>query len=258
LGDIPVEARIAVLASKSTQTTGNQRKTMSGFVIEPPTVTTLPVQGSDDLFPVSEIYCVGRNYADHAIEMGHDPDREAPFFFMKPRYTVLTSKQQMQYPSHSQDVHHEVELVVALKSGGQNISVADAVDHIFGYGVGIDMTRRDLQGQAKEKSRPWESGKTFLHASPCSELVSIEQSGQLNEGNIQLRVNDELRQEGNLNQMIWKVSEVISRLSELFYLQAGDLIYTGTPAGVGPIARGDRLTAIIENVTRLDLEVAQG
>jgi fumarylpyruvate hydrolase len=164
----------------------------------------------------------------------------------------------MQYPAHSKDVHHEVELVVALRSGGENISVEDAAGHIFGYGVGIDMTRRDLQAQAKEKRRPWESGKTFLHASPCSELISIEQTGELNEGNIQLRVNDELRQSGNLNQMIWKVSEVISRLSELFHLQPGDLIYTGTPAGVGPIERGDRLTAIIDNVTRLDLDVAQG
>ena len=149
-------------------------------------------------------------------------------------------------------------MVVALRSGGENISVEDAAGHIFGYGVGIDMTRRDLQAQAKEKRRPWESGKTFLHASPCSELISIEQTGELNEGNIQLRVNDELRQSGNLNQMIWKVSEVISRLSELFHLQPGDLIYTGTPAGVGPIERGDRLTAIIDNVTRLDLDVAQG
>lgn len=231
---------------------------MSGFVIASPNITTLAVRGSVDLFPVSEIYCVGRNYADHAIEMGHDPNREAPFFFMKPRYTILTSSQKMHYPAHSKDVHHEVELVVALRSGGENISVEDAAGHIFGYGVGIDMTRRDLQAQAKEKRRPWESGKTFLHASPCSELISIEQTGELNGGNIQLRVNDELRQSGNLNQMIWKVSEVISRLSELFHLQPGDLIYTGTPAGVGPIERGDRLTAIIDNVTRLDLEVAQG
>lgn len=231
---------------------------MSGFVLASPNITTLAVRGSVDLFPVSEIYCVGRNYADHAIEMGHDPNREAPFFFMKPRYTILTSSQKMQYPAHSKDVHHEVELVVALRSGGENISVEDAAGHIFGYGVGIDMTRRDLQAQSKEKRRPWESGKTFLHASPCSEIISIEQTGELNEGNIQLRVNDELRQSGNLNQMIWKVSEVISRLSELFHLQPGDLIYTGTPAGVGPIERGDRLTAIIDNVTRLDLEVAQG
>jgi len=231
---------------------------MSGFVIVSPNITTLAVRGSVDLFPVSEIYCVGRNYADHAIEMGHDPNWEAPFFFMKPRYTILTSSQKMQYPTQSQDVHHEVELVVALRSGGENISVQNAAGHIFGYGVGIDMTRRDLQAQAKEKRRPWESGKTFLHASPCSELISIEHTGEINEGNIQLRVNDELRQAGNLNQMIWKVSEVISRLSELFYLQPGDLIYTGTPAGVGPIVRGDRLTAVIDNVTRLELEVAQG
>lgn len=233
---------------------------MSGFVITPPDATALAVQGSEAFFPVSEIYCVGRNYADHAIEMGHDPSREAPFFFMKPRYTILTPKQasigEMLYPDHSEDVHHEVELVVALKSGGQNIAVENAADHIFGYGVGIDMTRRDLQAQAKDKRRPWESGKTFLHASPCSALVSIEQSGELNAGSIQLHVNGELRQDGDLNQMIWKVSEVISRLSELFYLQPGDLIYTGTPAGVGPIQRGDKLTAAIDNVTCLELDIA--
>jgi fumarylpyruvate hydrolase len=216
---------------------------------------TLPIIDRDDEFPVSQIYCVGRNYADHAIEMGHDPNREAPFFFMKPAYSILNDGEQMEYPFGSTDVHHEVELVVALGKGGSNIDVNDAMGFVYGYAVGIDMTRRDLQAQAKEKGRPWEAGKTFLHAAPCSAIVPIDKIGEMNYGAIRLSVNGTERQAGDINQMIWKVPEVISRLSELFVLHPGDLIYTGTPAGVGPIESGDKIQAVIENVGSLNIEV---
>ena len=227
------------------------------FVIKPARQVVLPIIGSADVFPVGQIYCVGRNYADHAIEMGHDPNREAPFFFMKPAYAVLADGEQMQYPSLSSDVHHEVELVVALAKGGERVSVADAMALVFGYAVGIDMTRRDLQAQAKEKSRPWEAGKTFKHAAPCSAISPLASTGEMNDGLIQLSINGDDRQRGDINQMIWKVPEVISRLSELFVLQAGDLIYTGTPAGVGPVKPGDNIEAHIDNVGSLNIKVGE-
>ena len=226
------------------------------FVIDPPPQVTVPVSGSDLIFPVNNIYCVGRNYADHTIEMGGDPSREAPFFFMKPAFAISTNGINMAYPEHSNDVHHEVELVVALGIGGVNINVADAMTLVFGYGVGVDMTRRDLQAEAKEKRRPWEAGKTFYQAAPCSDLVPIAKSGELNSGAISLSINGEYRQQGDVNQMIWKVAEVISRLSELFFLQPGDLIYTGTPAGVGPIEKGDDITAKVEGLPELSFQVS--
>lgn len=225
------------------------------YLFEPGERVTLPVINSDELFPVSQIYCVGRNYADHAIEMGHDPSREAPFFFMKPAYSILRDGELMEYPSGSHDVHHEVELVVALARGGRHIDVNDAMNLVYGYAVGIDMTRRDLQAEAKEKSRPWEAGKTFLHAAPCSAIVPINETGEINFGSIQLNINGSEKQKGDVNQMIWKVPEVISRLSELFVLCAGDLIFTGTPAGVGPIEVGDKIEAEIENVGTLSITV---
>ena len=228
------------------------------YVVEPVQRTSLPVSENEGRFPVQDIYCVGRNYADHAIEMGHDPDKEAPFFFIKPAYAVLQDGEEMEYPALSHDVHHEVELVVAIGTGGRNILLADAMSHVYGYAVGIDMTRRDLQQEAKDKSRPWDAGKTFVHAAPCSAVVPITQIGELNEGMIELHINSERRQSGNINQMIWKVPEVIVKLSELFQLQAGDLIFTGTPAGVGPIQKGDELLATIEQVGDLRIKVAQG
>ncbi len=179
------------------------------FVIEPARQVVLTVNGSADVFPVGQIYCVGRNYADHAIEMGHDPNREAPFFFMKPAYAVLADGGQMQYPSLSSDVHHEVELVVALARGGEHVSVADAMALVFGYAVGIDMTRRDLQAQAKEKSRPWEAGKTFKHAAPCSAISPLASTSEMNDGLIQLSIIVDDRQRGDINQFIWNVQEVI-------------------------------------------------
>ena len=224
------------------------------YAITPPEVPTLPVRGSELLFPVHRIYCVGRNYAAHAVEMGHDPDRDPPFFFQKnPDTLVLDGK--FPYPPRSNDVHHEIELVVALGSGDSDIAVDHALDHVYGYGVGLDMTRRDLQGEAKTLGRPWEVGKAFEAAAPCSELVPAATIGHPSEGRIRLDVNDELRQEGDLNQMIWKVPEIISYLSELFVLAPGDLILTGTPAGVGPVARGDRLHGHIEGVGELMVSV---
>ncbi|MGV0033496.1 MAG: fumarylacetoacetate hydrolase family protein [Candidatus Azotimanducaceae bacterium WSBS_2022_MAG_OTU7] len=226
------------------------------YAFEPRDVVSIPVAGSTDRFPVNNIYCVGRNYADHAIEMGFDPSREAPFFFMKPAYAVLSDGAEMKYPSHSNDVHHEVELVVALHSGGTNISVAEAMSLVYGYGVGVDMTRRDLQGEAKAKSRPWEAGKTFLHAAPCSSLHKLAEVGQVDEASIALGINGEIRQAGDVNQMIWKVPEIISRLSELFLLQPGDIIYTGTPAGVGPVLPGDEISANIDGLPELVFKVS--
>ena len=225
------------------------------YPFQPDDRITLPIIDSTDLFPVTQIYCVGRNYADHAIEMGHDPNREAPFFFLKPAYAILNDGGLMEYPPCSKEVHHEVELVVALGKGGSHIDVNDAMDLVYGYGVGIDMTRRDLQAEAKTKSRPWEAGKTFLHAAPCSAIAPIVNTGEINFGSIRLSVNGAEKQKGDVNQMIWKVPEVISRLSELFVLHPGDLIYTGTPAGVGPIDIGDKIEAAIENVGTLSIIV---
>ena len=224
------------------------------YAVPPPEISTLAVRGSDRLFPVHRIYCVGRNYAAHAVEMGYDPDREPPFFFQKnPDSLVLDGE--FTYPPKSSDVHHEIELVVALGSGGADIPVEEALDHVFAYGVGLDMTRRDLQGEAKKLGRPWEVGKAFEGSAPCSELVTAATIGHPSEGFVRLDVNDEVRQEGDLNQMIWKVPEIISYLSELFVLAPGDLILTGTPAGVGPVVRGDRLHGEVAGVAELKVTV---
>ncbi len=224
------------------------------LVITPEEPVTLAVQGSSSRFPVNTIYCVGRNFADHAIEMGSDPDREPPFFFMKPAYAVMQGPE-MQYPRFSSDVHHEVELVVAIGQGQGPVSPEAATARIYGYGVGVDMTRRDLQAEAKEKSRPWEAGKSFLHAAPISPITPLSDTGLLDEGDIALSVNGVLKQQGNLNQMIWKVPEIISRLSALFVLQPGDLIFTGTPAGVGPVEPGDHVEAKINGLPSLSFTV---
>lgn len=228
---------------------------MSEFAITPPPPVTLPIQGQAERFPVSQIYCVGRNYADHAIEMGHNPDREAPFFFMKPRYAVLPEGGDLVYPALTQDLHHEVELVVAIGQGGRNVSVADATSMIYGYAVGIDFTRRDLQGEAKDKGRPWEAGKSFVHAAPISAIAPVTRTGVIEEGMISLTVNGETRQQGDVNQMIWKVPEVIARISELFCLEPGDLIFTGTPAGVGAVKPGDVLEAKVPGVGELTVSL---
>jgi fumarylpyruvate hydrolase len=225
------------------------------YVFAPPTVPTVPVRNSDRLFPVHRIYCVGRNYAEHAIEMGHDPNREAPFFFQKNPDTIVKNGGDFPYPDASKDVHHELEMVVALKSGGKNIAVDAALDHVFGYAVGLDMTRRDLQGEAKKAGRPWEVGKAFEAAAPCSEIVPASEIGHPSKGAVWLKINGETKQKGDLDQLIWKVPEMIAYLSGLFELKAGDLIYSGTPAGVGPVKRGDALHGGVDGVGELKITV---
>jgi fumarylpyruvate hydrolase len=220
-----------------------------------PAPVLLPVSGSKSSFPVRRIYCVGRNYAAHAIEMGHDPVREPPFFFQKNPDNVVLPAAGFPYPPLSEDVHHEVELVVALKSGGEAIDAADALDCVYGYGVGIDFTRRDLQARAKSAGKPWEAAKAFEHSAPVSPLVPAEAIGHPDNGRIWLAVNGETRQEGDLSQMIWNVPEIIAELSRLFRLSAGDLIMTGTPSGVGAVARRDVISCGIDGVATLSVTV---
>ncbi len=224
------------------------------YVIAPPPIASVPVMGEDPSFPVHRIYCVGRNYAAHAVEMGHDPDKEPPFFFQKnPDNLLLDSR--FPYPSKTRDVHHEIEMVVALKSGGTSIPVEQALDHVYGYGLALDMTRRDLQGEMKKLGRPWEIGKAFEKSCPCTPLVKAADIGHPDNGAIWLDVNGERRQEGDLNQMIWKVPEMIAYLSELFELLPGDLILSGTPSGVAAIDRGDKLVGHVDVEGIGDLEV---
>ena len=227
---------------------------MSDHVIESPPVPVIPVDGIDATFPVRRVYCIGRNYAAHAIEMGHDPDREPPFFFQK-NPNNLDPSGEFPYPPHSSDVHFEVEMLVALKSGGTNIPIDKALDHVWGYGLSLDMTRRDLQGQQKKLGRPWEIGKAFERSGPVGPLHPADKIGHLDQGRIALKVNGELKQEGDLNQMIWKVPEMISYLSEYFELAAGDVIMSGTPAGVGPVQKGDVMEMSVEGLGAMDVKV---
>ncbi len=226
------------------------------FVIDPPQVPSLPVTGDSRRFAVNRIYCVGRNYADHAREMGHDPDREPPFFFMKPANSIVADGKDMQYPNLSKDVHHEVEMVVAIGKGGANIPADKALEHVYGYGVGLDMTRRDLQGEAKKMGRPWDTGKAFDQSAPCGAITPAAQCGHLEQGKIALLVNGQVRQEGDLNQLIWNIPDTIAYLSTLFTLEPGDLIMSGTPAGVGPIQKGDVLEGTVAGLTPLKIKIA--
>ena len=218
------------------------------YVIDIGPQPSLPVAGSEQRFPVGRIYCVGRNYADHAREMGHDPDREPPFFFMKPANSIVQSGATIAYPVGTKDVHHEIEMVVALGKGGKDIPVERALDHVWGYGVGLDMTRRDIQGEAKKMGRPWEMGKGFDESAPCSPLKPASAIGHPAKGAIWVKVNGQVKQQGDLAQQIWNVQEQISYLSKLVTLQPGDLIFTGTPAGVGPIKAGDKLEGHVDGV----------
>jgi fumarylpyruvate hydrolase len=225
------------------------------YVIPPPPIPSLPVEGSHARFPVHRIYCVGRNYADHAREMGGDPDREPPFFFCKPADAIVSDGHDFPYPGQTDDVHHEMEFVVAIGKGGANIAVDRALDHVYGYAAGLDMTRRDLQAAAKKLGRPWDTGKGFDHAAPCGRINPVSQIGHPDRGAIWLKVNGEVRQRGDLTQLIWKIPEVIASLSTLFTLAPGDLIYTGTPAGVGPVRRGDALEGGVDGVGTLEARV---
>lgn len=227
---------------------------MSDTVFAPPAPVLAPVRGSATTFPVRRVYCIGRNYAAHAIEMGGDPDREPPFFFQK-NPDNLDFSGVFPYPSRSSDVHHEVEMVVFLHKGGVNIPVAQALDCVFGYAVGLDMTRRDLQGEAKKLGRPWEVGKAFERSAPMGPIAPASEIGHPAAGRIALRVNGAPRQEGDLDQMIWKTPEMIACLSEHFALAPGDVIMTGTPAGVGAVARGDVMAAHVDGVGDLTVTV---
>jgi fumarylpyruvate hydrolase len=224
------------------------------YVIDPPRQAALPIRGSDKLFPIHRIYCIGRNYAEHAREMGHDPNREPPFFFQKNPDNLRTDGK-FPYPPGTKDVHHEIEMIVALKSGGRDIEVKAAMDHVLAYGVALDMTRRDLQGEAKKLGRPWEVGKAFESSAPSTALVLASEIGHPTKGAIWLDVNGERRQSGDLDQMIWDIPGQISYISSLFELRAGDVIMTGTPSGVGAIVKGDRLHGHVEGVGDLKVEV---
>ena len=225
------------------------------YVISPPPTPTLPVDGSSDVLPVGRIFCVGRNYADHAREMGHDPNREPPFFFIKPDSAVLPEGRDFPYPPLTQNVHYEFELVVALATGGAKIRAEDALRHVYGYAVGLDMTRRDLQDQAKKMSRPWEAAKAFDHSAPCSKVAPAAKIGHPTQGAIWLDVNGKRMQSSDISALIWKIPEVIAVLSTLFTLAPGDLVFTGTPAGVGPVQRGDLLHGGVAGVAELSVRV---
>jgi fumarylpyruvate hydrolase len=226
---------------------------MSDFVIAPPATPSVPVAGGG-VFPVRRVYCIGRNYAAHAVEMGHDPDKEPPFFFQK-NPDNLDPSGEFPYPERTSDVHYEAEVAVMLKSGGRNIPVERALDHVFGYALALDMTRRDLQGEAKKLGRPWEVGKAFERSAPVGPVRRVEEVGHPSEGRITLKVNGALRQEGDLNQMIWKVPEMISYLSDYFELQPGDVILSGTPAGVGAVTKGDEMTIEVEGLGAMTVRV---
>ena len=227
---------------------------MTKFVFDTPAVTALPVTGEDAMFPVRRVYCIGRNYAAHAIEMGHDPDKEDPFFFQKnPNNLDITGE--FPYPPESSDVHHEAEMLVALKSGGSDILLNDALDHVFGYGLSLDMTRRDLQGIQKKMGRPWEIGKAFERSAPCGPLHAVSEVGHPDHGRLELTVNGAVRQEADLNQMIWKVPEMISYLSRYFELAAGDVIMSGTPSGVAAVEKGDVMVLTIDGLGALEVKV---
>ena len=226
---------------------------MKTYVVPAPDRPTLPVRGTDATFPVRRVYCVGRNYAEHAVEMGHDPNKEPPFFFTKPADAVVPNGGTLAFPRATDDLHHEIELVVAMKSGGTNIPVERALEHVFGYGVGLDMTRRDLQAVAKKMGRPWDMAKGFDESAPIGTLVPASEIGHPEQGAIWLDVNGERRQTGDLAQQIWKVAETISYLSTLVELAAGDLIMTGTPAGVGAVAPGSTLRGHVDGVGEIEV-----
>ncbi len=227
------------------------------FVISPGEQASVAIEGSDERFPVRRIYCVGRNYRAHAIEMGADPDREPPFFFMKPADAVVENGATIPYPPQTGNLHHEIELVAAIGKGGKDIAEADALDHVWGYGVGIDLTRRDLQNQAKEMGRPWDMGKGFDNSAPCTALRPVSDVGHPDTTNaaIWIKVNGETKQESTLDLHIWTTAETISYLSGLVELQAGDLIYMGTPEGVAAVKAGDTMEGHIDGVGDLTIHV---
>jgi fumarylpyruvate hydrolase len=226
------------------------------YVIPKPPQAAIPVAGIGKYFPVRRLWCVGRNYVEHIKEMGQDV-REPPFFFAKPADALVSDGGTVPYPSLTKDMHHEVELVVALKSGGRDIKTEKALDCIYGYGVGIDLTRRDLQIASRDIKRPWEIGKAFDHSAPCGLLRAAADIGHPSKGRITLKVNGKVRQDGDLNQMIWNVPEIISKLSEMIGLAPGDIIMTGTPSGVAATVPGDKIECEIEGVGTLHVNIGE-
>ncbi len=228
---------------------------MTRYVFTPAAETLIPVVGNDAYFPVRRIYCVGRNYAEHAREMGSDPNREPPFFFSKPRDAAVPGGGEIPFPPATSNLQHEVELVVAISQGGLNIPEHEAMAHVFGYATGIDFTRRDLQMIAREKCHPWEPGKGMDHGAPVSSIVPVTSATMAQDASIWLKVNGELRQSARLNQMTWNVPEIINRLSHFFELAPGDLIFTGTPGGVSTVQRGDNLCCGIDGLPELTVSL---
>jgi fumarylpyruvate hydrolase len=228
---------------------------MSEYVIAAPATPSVAVAASEQRFPIRRVFCVGRNYAAHAREMGKDPTREAPFFFMKPADAVVAAEGTVPYPSCTAELHHEVEMVVALAGGGENIAPANALALVWGYGVGLDLTRRDMQAVAKEMSRPWDFSKGFDASAPCSALRPASEIGHPDDARIRLEVNGAVKQDGNLNEMIWPVADIISHISRFVALAPGDLIFSGTPAGVGSLKPGDRVKGVVDGVAQFDFVV---
>lgn len=225
------------------------------FVIPAWELPSVPVAGTKDRFPIRRIWCVGRNYAAHIVEMGYDPNREEPFFFAKPADAIVQDGGVVPYPPQTKNMHYELEMVVALGKGGKNVPVDKALEYVYGYGVGLDMTRRDLQYAARDRGRPWEMGKGWDHSAPCSALMPAAKIGHPAKGFIRLAVNGQVKQNSDLGAMIWKVPEMISYLSALVELAPGDVIYSGTPDGVGPVVKGDKLTGEIEKVGTLNVSI---
>lgn len=225
-------------------------------IIPAPAQPSIPVVGQTARFPVRRIFCIGRNYADHAREMGASVDRDNPMFFTKPADAIVTDGADVPYPSATNDLHHEVEMVVALGAGGSNLSVDEAAKVVWGYGVGLDLTRRDLQAQAKAKGAPWDVAKGFDHSAPVSALVRAAEAAPGKATRIALEINGELRQQATLADMVLDVPEILSALSKLFELKAGDIVYTGTPAGVSALQRGDRFRATLDGIATLEGKVS--
>jgi fumarylpyruvate hydrolase len=226
------------------------------YAFSSPSIPSVPIAGTDLHFPVHRIYCVGRNYAEHAREMGFDPDREPPFFFTKPSDAVVASGSTISYARATQNLHHEIELVIAIGKEGADLNPGAALDRVYGYAVGLDLTRRDLQLAARDKGRPWDAGKAFDESAPISEIHRATETGHPVSGAIWLKVNGESRQAADLKSLLWPVADVIVHLSRLFVLKPGDLIFTGTPAGVGPVAPGDRLHGGVEGIAEVSLQIA--
>jgi fumarylpyruvate hydrolase len=218
------------------------------FVFPPPETPSVAVSGTRERFPVHRIYCVGRNYAAHAREMGKDPERDPPFFFTKPPDAVVANSSAVPYPPRTGNLHHEIELVVAIGAEGSGVAPAEAHQLVYGYAVGNDLTRRDLQFAARDAGRPWDVGKGFDRSAPLTDIHPVEKVGHIRKGRIWLTVDGELRQQGDVSQLIWSVPDLIAELSTLFVLQPGDLIFTGTPAGVGPVTRGQRIEGGIDSL----------